>query len=815
MTAWRQAARRLRQAPGFFVVSVLTMAIGLAANTTIFSLVNAVHLRPVEFPDGHALVSLGETSATRLCAGCSVGTSLPTFDDWRTRTRSFAGMAAFREEPATLAGTETPSRITAAAISPGLFEVLRVSPSAGRGFAAPADGTPPAGEVVIGHHLWLRSFGGRSDALGRTVRVNGRPRVIVGVMPPAFRFPEFSDVWIPLERGSGSGPPETDRDARDRPATGRDARDLGVVARLRPGATVTEADAEMKALASALERAYPETQRGWSARAVSLQQERSAEVGWTFWALLIAVSLVLAIVCANLAGLMLARAVRREREMAVRAALGARPSQLVSQVLAESTIVALAGGAAGLVLSLWGMELAVAGISEPVPYYIRFALDWRVFGFCAAVSALAGVAVGLAPAIQLAWPDVVRSLKQGGGTVAGAARGRRRLRAAFLAGELALSVGLLSGAGLLVKSFVRLSTPPPTVDLRNLLLADLELVGERYQSPDRVRETANALVAAAGRSGDAAAVSGTTFLAGFGATERRVEVEGLTAAPPAASPRFAHSVTPGYFDVLRLRIVRGRAFGEADGAGAAPVAVVNEQVARALQPHGDVLGQRLRLGPGAGEPWRTIVGVAVDEEAPVRAGTAPPAIVYVPFDQLPVPRVVLHVRTVTGPGAVRARLGSVVAGIDPDLPVQDVRPASDEYSRRFWFVGWTGRLFAAFAGMALLLSAIGLYGAASQLVSERAREFGVRLALGARDVDLRRLVLRQGLGLAALALVASVPVALGTAGLVRYLLFGASALDPLVHGAVAAVLAAVILLAFWLPARRAGRVDPLVVLRAE
>jgi putative ABC transport system permease protein len=796
MTAWRLAARRLRQAPGFTALAIGTIALGLAANTTVFTMVNTMHLRPVEYPDGDRLVVVAETSATQLCAGCSVGTSAPTFRDWGERTSAFAGLAAYREDRAALAGVGVPQRVAITAVTPNLFDLLARPPVIGRSFI----GGPAAGpEVVLAHHLWERQFGGDAGVVGRSVRLNGRPHTIIGVMPPGVRFPEFTDAWTLLP---------------DAPAgADRAARDLGVIGRLAPGVSLERANADMRAVAGALAREHA-AQRDWSAEVVTLQAARSRDVGRIFMALLLAVLVVLVIVCVNLAGLLLARGARRERELAVRAALGASGRTLAADVLRESLIVAGAGGALGLLLANWGIALAVAGIREPLPGHVQFTIDWRVFLFCAGASIAAALGFGVVPAATAARTRVQDALASGGGTIAGARRSARRLRAAFLVVEMALSLVLVATGALLVKTAMRLAAPPASADLVNVVAADVALTDVRFAEPGQVPAlVARAVEAIQARPGTQAAASGFTFLTGFGAVERRIAVDGRTAVPEGGSPSFAYSVTPRYFDVLRLAVRAGRPFSAADTAGAEPVAIVNAQMAHALWPDGSAIGHRVRLRPDAGEPWRTIVGIVANESDPARRGQAPPAFVYVPFAQLPTSAVTLRARTDDAPEALVRELPAIIARLDPDLPVEQVRLALAEHEQRFWFVRWTGQLLGAFAALGLLLSATGLYGAAAQMVAERRREFGVRVALGAGAADLRRLVLGHGTRLAIAALVFGVPLAIAAAMVLRAMLFGTSPIDPTIYGIAATVLTAVVLLAFWLPARQAARVDPLTVLR--
>lgn len=799
----RFAIRSLARTPGFTAVAILSVAIAIGANTSVFSLVNAIHFRPVEFPDPATLVDVHEESATQLCAGCGVGTSYPGFRDWQERATSFTGLAGYGEQQFSLSddgASTSAARINVGLVTHNLFPLLGVTPVLGRPFAPDEDRVGVMPVALLGHELWLSRFAGDTAIIGRTVRLSGVAHTVIGIMPAGFKYPEFAELWVPLTPLAHADP--------------RDNRGIGVVGRLAKGRTLAQADAEMRAIARALEAAYPETQKEWAAGVSSVQADRAAETGNAFLILLGAVSFVLLIACANLASFFLARVGTRGREMAVRAAMGASRLRLVGLVVAESVLVALAGGSLGMAMAVWGSRGAVSLIRDPIPYYIRFEMDWRVAVFCLMASLAAGLLFGIVPAWRASRPDLVAGLKDGARGTGGP--GRQRLVQALTVAELALALMLLSGAGLLVKTFLRVTQPPSTFDATHVLRGELSILGDQFHDSARVARLADEVVARLERQpGVAAAISASRFIAGFGASDRRIQIEGM-ATPDGASPRFASAVTPAWFGIHGERIVQGRGFTSADARGAEPVVIVNQAFARRAWPDASVIGRRIALGPqGSGAPWRTIVGV-VANEATGANGRPVASNAWVPFAQEAATGTVeLSVRTSGDPHAYVATVRAEIRAVNADVPVERLRTVQEEMSMQYWPVRFFATLFAAFAGFAILLAAIGTYGILAHSVSQRTREIGVRLALGADATAITVMILRMGGALGAIGIVLGMTGSVALSGLIRGLLYGASTIDPVVLLGVTLAFAMLTLAASWIPARRAASVEPLVALRNE
>lgn len=788
--AFRAAVRR----PLAALVIIASLALGIGANTAVFSFVDAVQFKPLPFEDEETLVDVHEWSATELCSGCAVGTSYPGFLDWQTRTASFSQLGAYLESRVVVSGGD-PERIGSALVSAGLFPMLGVQPSAGRQFTAADEAAGAEPVALISDALWGRRFGGRDNVLGRTIRVNGTDRTIVGVMPTGFRYPEFAHVWLPLAPMAAEWK--------------RDDRSLGVVGRLREGVTLDQARAEIRTVAAALTQTYPATNARWTADVSTLREDMTGETAMASLVLMSAVAFVLLIACANVASLLLVRASERRREIAMRLALGAARARIVRLVVMESLMLSLAGGAGGLLIALWAAGAIVAALGTEAPYWIQFGVSTRVVLFSIVVTLMTALACGMLPALAASRQDPQSMLKEGANASSG--RHGRRVQQSLVVAQLALSLVLLAAAGLLIKTVVRSFDFNPGYDPSTVVAGDVSLSGPRYEAPERVRAFALGVVEQLERiSGVRAAVSRTVFFAGFGGTRRTVGVEGMDAVPATASPSFYAAVTPGYFAAHNVTFAEGKAFSTA--ADDATV-IVNETMARRLWPTAAAVGRRIRLGDDA-TPWRTIVGVVRDfGGSPLGRGRHPFA--YVPFDAGTGRDLAVTVVRTTNASALIPEIRAAVRAVDPDQPVEDVKTM--EAALRDWAspARFVAILMTALAIVALTLASIGTYGVIAYGVSQRTRELEIRVALGATTRQIGRMVMGAAVWLGVIALFIGIPGAWATARALEGILFGTSPTDPLVFSTVPLILLAVAGLASWHPARRASRIDPISALRAE
>jgi putative ABC transport system permease protein len=802
---FRHAARSLARSPVLVTVAVLSLALGIGANATLFTFFDAMQLRPLPFPEPERLVSVSEDNPRELCAYCGVGTSWPTLEVWRGSTRRLMGLEAYREEHYALAGDQaSPERVGGALATAGLFRLLGVDPLLGRGLL-PDDERPGAPAVLLlSHGLWARRFGADSGVIGRVVRLNGLPRIIIGVMPRGFRFPEFAALWIPL------APAVTGMAAAD--------RSLDVVGRLRPGETEASASAELREVSARLSRADSTTYGGWTAQVTSLRRDLTEDSSAEGVLLaLIGAGFVLLIACANLANLFLARTAARARELAVRVALGASKARIAGHLLAESVLLGLAGGAVGFLLSLWGMRAVTRLIDAELPFWLVLRVDWRLLAFTVLLSLVAGVTFGLLPALRASRTDLNETLKTGG---AGATVGKRdgSLRSALVVAQVALAIVLLASTGLLVKSFLvarRMDNLGYTP--KQVLTAQLQLQAPRYAAPDAVRAAQEQLLERlrAQPMVEAVATQYNEFLGNFASRSSRVRLEGQ--AEPLSNevaPRFAFAVSPDYFRVMRIPVVKGRGILASDRPGIQEVALITAAAAARVWPGQDPVGRRLRLGGEAGGRWVTIVGVVADlVGSPLGRGQA--MFMYTAAAQTPGRPFQILTRYRGDAGEMATTLRAVSRTVDADEPVEDVMPLEQFLRDSMAAVRFMVGLFAGLGALALALAAFGIYGVMSYLVARRTRELGIRLALGADAGRLQRFVVARGVRLALLGLLLGLPTALGVTRVLRRALYSVSPTDPVVFAAVALLLAGIAVLACLSPARRATRVDPLEALRAE
>jgi predicted permease len=798
----RYAFRRLRKSPGFAAVAILTLALGIGANSAIFSVVNAVLLRSLPYADAERLVLVTHVTNT----GDRAPMSPANFRDVRREVRSLEELSFWTYSGSTLTGVGDPVRLEGAGVGAHFFEVMKAAPLLGRTFR-PDENEPGRNRVaVLGHGVWRQRFGSDPRIVGRTLTLDGEPYEVVGVMPEEFSFPSNRDLWVPQEYNA-----DFVADAS------RGSWFITAIGRLKPGVPHEQVARDVEALASRLKRQYPESNAEVGMTSVSLYEQMVGGVRVSLLVLLGAVGLVMLIACANVANLLLARAAAREGEVAVRVALGAGRGRLMRQLLAESMVLAVLGGVAGLVLAVWGTGALVALDPEGIPRLGEVRVDGTVAAFTLGVSLLAGVLFGLVPAVQVTRSGVFGSLREGGrGALSG--RGSARMRNTLVVAEMALAVMLLAGAGLLIRSFVRLQSVDPGFRTEGALSFTLSLPEAAYRGEparaafyDRLQERLAALPGVR----EAAAVSELPM--GGSARLLTFEVEGAEPVQPGREPvSQILRATPGYFRAMGIPVERGRAIAPEDRAGAPRVMLMNREAARRFFPGQDPVGRRIRLALGDDTTtvsWE-VVGVVGDVRQ-FGVGEDPEPAMFFPQAQAPEGSMGVVLRTAVAPLSVAGAVRREVKALDPDLPVNDLQPleqltAESVSQPRFYML-----LLSIFAGVALALAAIGIFGVISYGVAQRTREIGVRVALGADPASVLHIVVGGALGLAGLGVGIGVLGALAGTRVLSGLLFGVTATDPATYAGVAALLMGVAALASWLPARAATRVDPAIALRAE
>jgi len=799
----RLAARLLLKDRWYTAVAVLALGLGIGVNNTIFTFVNAVLLRGLPYQDSHRLMYINMTNPE---AGQRLmGSSYADYEEWRAQTRTFEDLAAIRTGTMNVSDAERPAeRAFGAWLSANAFGLIGQQPLLGRGFL-PGEDAPDAQPVaIIGYGLWQNRFGGDPAILGRTVRVNEVPARIIGVMPQGMKFPNVAEMWMPL--------------VPDAAARRRTARTLGIFGRLRSGVTREQAQAEIASFARSAAERFPATNRGVGTIVMPYNERfNGGTIRTIFLALMGAVALVLLIACANVANLLLARSASRAREMALRISLGATRWRIVRQLLVESVLLGCLAGVAGLGLSVVGVRLfdeAVRTVQKP--YWIHFTMDATVFSFLAGICVLTGVLFGLAPALHVSRANVTDLLKEGGRT-GGAGIRSRRFSSVMVVSEVALTIVLLVAAGLMVRSFLKLQTLEIGFDTRNILGGAMMLAEPRWDRPEsRVRFQEDLLARVRAIPGIVRATAASGFPLG-GGPQSGIEVEGHAVDDPARAPRvFTVSIADGYFDTLGIPIRRGRAFAHADGRPGSEVAIVNERVAAQLFKGQDPVGRRIRLLDDERErPWLTIVGVVPSIRQNNPQEIEPEPIVYQPYVQEPSRTLGLMVRTATGAPGVPDALRAAVRAVNPDQPLYNLRTYEELLVEVSWLWRVFGTLFAVFAAIALVLSAVGLYAVTAYSVAQRTQEIGVRIALGAERSQVSWLILRRGLAQLGLGVVLGLIGAWFASGVLQSLLVQLSPHDGPTFAAITLLLLVITVTACLLPARRAMQVDPVVALRTE
>ncbi len=809
MTGWfhdlRYAGRGLLKSPGFTAVAVLTLALGIGANTAIFSVVDSVLLKPLPFQQPERLVQVFER--TRGGLGTA---SPPNFTDWRSTSTAFEEMGAYTGTAGALTGAGEPQRVAGAAVTGGFFPVLAEAPMLGRVIT---DADAVIGQdrvVVLSHGLWQRQFAADPRIVGRPVQLDGGDYTVIGVMPPGFEYPAGAAIWVPLAF------------TEDDLATQRGAHYLDVIARLAPGASVELASSQLRGIAQVLEARFPDTNTGSSAFVLPLRDALVGDVRPALLVLLGAVGFVLLIACANVANLLLARTAARKRELAVRSALGAGRARLARHVLAESLLLALLGGAAGLLLANAALETLLLLPVDGMPRLGNTELDRTVLTFTVTVSILTGVLFGLLPALRSGrGRDLSAALKAGGGAVAHARTGGRT-QGALVVAEMALAVLLLAGAGLLLKSFVGLQRVDTGFNPSGVLTFNIALPRSGYPQPADSQaffEEFNRRIGALPGVERVAGIFGLP-LTGFDYT---ISVERLDGAPAYDGPgeeRYTQVrvVTPEYFRAMEIPLLAGRALAETDRAGTPPVVVVNESAAELLWPGGDALDHTLEvgttLGLGDSRIGGTVVGVVGDVRHHGPREEARPE-VYAAHAQFPIDFMSMTVRSSVPPATLVNPVREQLRQMDAALPMDDVRSMEQRLATSIAQPRFYMLLLSVFAATALFLAAIGIYGVMACAVRNRVNEIGIRRALGAEAADVVRMVVGSAMTLALGGLAVGLLAAFALTRVLADLLYGVSATDPLTFAGVAILLTAVALLASFIPARRAARVDPMVALREE
>lgn len=793
------SVRVLLKNHGFTIVVVLILALGIGANTAIFSFANGILLRPLPYPQSDRLVVLDETALKRGVTSMSV--SYPNFLDWREQNRVFEDIGTyFGTTRFSLSGRGEPVEFRGSYISHGLFEILRVSPELGRTFTPEEDRLNQDDVVILSHDLWQSTFGGDPNVIGQKIMINSRPRMVVGVMPSGFRFPEVSDLWAPL--------------ALTTETFTRTDHGLNAIARLKAGVTLSEAQAEMNRIAARIEEQNPVTNEGLGVNVTSLHDSLSGDYRQALLILLGVVGCVLLVACVNVANLMLARATSRQKEFALRAALGAGRWRIVRQLLIESLLLAAVGGIIGFALSVWALRLLLAAIPIQLPFWMNFGVDFRVLGFIVLITLITAFIFGIVPALQTSRIDLNDTLKEGGRGTPGVRGLSRNL---LVVTEIALSLILLVSAGLMIQSFLRLRRVDIGLDAKNVLTATVTLPRSKYERDEQrgmfIQQLLKRVSALPGV--EATGATATLPLSG-GGWGRSLTVEGYPVLSVGQAPMIQHTVvTPGYFRTMGIRLISGRDFTDADVKGGQLVTIIDERLVREYWPNESPIGKRIRFGPPEdNEPWHTVIGV-VNSVRHQRMQEDTRQSVYLAHGQIPVNGVALVTRTTSDPRGLAAAIRREVAQLDPDLPVSKVRTMEEVVATSIWQPRLYAMLFAVFAGGTLILALIGIYGVMAFLVLTRTHEIGVRMALGATARDVFQLIVGRGMKLTAVGVFLGVGGALALTRLMHSLLFNTSATDPVVFILISLLLSLAALLACYIPARRASKVDPLVALRYE
>ncbi len=810
----RYGLRVMRKNPGFIAIAVLALALGVGANTAIFSVVNAILLHPINYNNPDQVMMVWEKSAKRGFG--DIPTSLPNFLDLRTNSKSFEDLGAFADSNFNLTGGDQPERVIGVPVTASLLSLVGIKPARGRLFLSGEDEPQASRVLILSHHLWQRSFGGNSNIVGQTVALNGDSYTVVGIMPSDFKFPpSFSatvassqyampnaDLWVPL--------------TTDAVPIARDIRTLFMIGRLRSGVTPAVAQSEMNVIASRLQKEYPATDADMQVDVIPLRQQITGDIRLALIVLFAAVGCVLLIACANVANLLLAKASGRQKEVAIRTALGATRLRIIRQLLTEGMLLGLAGGFLGSLLAVLVLRQLVIFSPANVSIPDNIGIDWPVLAFTLLLSLFTSFVFGLAPALQASRLDLNETLKEGGRGNSGGSK-QNRMRSLLVITEVALALVLLIASGLMIKSFLRLQNVNPGFKPENLITLEIQLPQNKYSDKNRQAVFQQQLVQRIAQVPGLQSV-GTVDNLPFSGNESNVglTIEGQPPLNAAERPRaFLRNVSTNYFESMGIPLRKGRPFADSDNGTAPGAAIVNETAARRFWPNEEPLGKRFKRGKADSQnPWVTVVGV-VGAVSHTSLEVASQPEVYLPFQQNPELNLTLVARTKSDPKAFAGALRREVSALDKDLPVSNIKFMDEIIGRSVAQPRVYALLLGIFAGLALILASIGIYGVMSYSVTQRTHEIGIRMALGARPRDVLKLIIKQGMILGIAGIIIGLIVSFAVTRVLASQLYGVSSTDPVTFAAISLLLMFVAAIACSIPALRATKVDPMIAVRYE